>query len=265
MKTILLPLGNSTASDTNIAYILEFARALKATLYVAKLYKEPARSGGLPSKRLRVKQIAEQEINEALNGFNTEGVKLRVKPLEGEDWVETVGKFHQQTNIDLIVLTPKHHNINQTNFLGKTAGSLLRNTSITTLVVPADFTYRPINRILMAVKSGMVHDRRILDPLREVKKRYKAELRLLQVKTPEYLPEDSEFNATLGELVDSYKSSENATLFQGLLEHLNANDPDLICVFKRKRGFFEKLWDDDSVKKSDFESRIPLLVLKEQQ
>ncbi|MAW95929.1 MULTISPECIES: universal stress protein [unclassified Leeuwenhoekiella] len=266
MKTIFLPLGEKSAvSKTNVTYILELARVLKATLYVSKLYKEPGRSGGLPPKSLKMAQIAEQEISEMLSGFNTEGVKIRVKPLEGDDWVEAVGKFHQKTNLDLIVLTPKSHNVNEANFLGKTAGGLLRNTETAVLVVPADFEYKPISRILMVVKSGIVNNRSTLDPLHSIKKRYKADLRLLQIKTPDYLPEDSEFDANLGELVNTYKYSENATVFQGLLEHLNENKPDLICVFKRKRGFFEKLWEDDSVKKADFESRIPLLVLKEKQ
>lgn len=266
MKTIFLPLGDhSVVSNTNVTYILELARVLKATLYVSKLYKEPGRSGGLPAKSLKMAQIAEQEIKEELTAYDTEGVKIRVKPLEGDDWVEAVGKFHQKTNLDLIVLTPKHHNINQANFLGKTAGGLLRETETAVLVVPVDYTYKPISRILMAVKSGIVNDKTTLDPLRVIKKRYKADLRLLQIKTPQYFPEDSEFDANLGELVDMYKSSENATVFQGLLEHLNANNPDMLCVFKRKRGFFEKLWDDNSVKKSVFESRIPLLVLKEKQ
>lgn len=265
MKTIFLPLGKNTTSKTNINYVLELARVLKTTLYVSKLYKEPARSGGLPPDSIKMVQITEQEIKNELSVFNTEGVKLRIKPLEGDDWVEAVSKFHQKTNLDLIVLTPKDHNVNQANFLGRTAGALLRNTEITVLVVPVGYDYKPVDRILMAVKSGIVHSKHILDPIRDIKKRFKSDLRLLQIKTPDYLPEDSEFNENLGELVDSYKSTENATVFQGLLEHLNANNPDMICVFRRKRGFFAKLWEDDSIKKADFESRIPLLVLKEHQ
>ena len=71
-----------------------------------------------------------------------------------------------------------------------------------------------------------------------------------------------EFHTELAAITSGYKSSENATLFQGVLEHLNENNPDMICVFKRKRGFFKKLWEQTSVKKVDFESRLPLLVLK---
>jgi hypothetical protein len=46
-------------------------------------------------------------------------------------------------------------------------------------------------------------------------------------------------------------------------------NPDIICVFRRKRGFFEKLWNDvtldHSLSKANFESRVPLLVLKGEQ
>jgi len=59
-----------------------------------------------------------------------------------------------------------------------------------------------------------------------------------------------------------YKTSENGTLFQGVLEHLNENNPDMLCVFRRRRGFFAKLWEENTVLKKDFESKIPLLVLR---
>ena len=40
----------------------------------------------------------------------------------------------------------------------------------------------------------------------------------------------------------SLKITENATTFQGVLEHFQSNNPDMLCVFRRKRGFFKKLW-----------------------
>ena len=263
MKNILLPLGNNDLSETNIQYVIELARLVKAKLYISKLFKEVPRSGGLLKGNPTVSKITEQEIDTIISKYDIEGLKVVSKPLEGDDWVEAVGKFHQKTNVDLIVLTPKHHDINEENFLGVVSGALLKKTEIPVLIVPDDYVFKPIGRILMAVKSGIVNDPRVLQPLKDIKKSSKAEVRLLQVKTPNYLKEDSEFNNTLGEIVSSYKSSENATLFQGLLEHLNENKPDMICVFRRKRGFFIKLWEDEAIKKVDFESRIPLLVLKE--
>ena len=63
-------------------------------------------------------------------------------------------------------------------------------------------------------------------------------------------------------MASTFKTSENATVFQGVLEHLHVTEPDLLCVMRRKRGFFNRLWQEDVVKKADFESRLPLLILK---
>ncbi len=90
---------------------------------------------------------------------------------------------------------------------------------------------------------------------------------LLQIKTPSYLAEDLMFDKDLAILTSKYYSSANATLSQGVLEHMRVINPDVICVFRRKRGFFEKLWKDvtthHTFNKGDFESRVPLLVLKD--
>ena len=47
----------------------------------------------------------------------------------------------------------------------------------------------------------------------------------------------------------------------GTLEHLQSHLPDLLCVFRRKRGFFSALWEKNTIRKSEFSARIPVLVL----
>ncbi|MEN8886587.1 MAG: universal stress protein, partial [Winogradskyella sp.] len=116
------------------------------------------------------------------------------------------------------------------------------------------------------IKSGIIKTKGALIPLEHTLITAKAEMTLLQIKTPSYLPEDLMFDKDLAILTSKYYSSENATLFQGVLEYIHVVEPDLVCVFRRQRGFFEKLWSDvtldHSVDKGDFESRVPLLVLK---
>lgn len=258
----MLPLGKSS-DKANVNYAIELARSLDATLYVSRLFKDVPRSGGLLEGNLTVGEITQQEIQTVITSWDAPDVKIVATPLEGDDLIEAIGKFHQLHTIDCIVLSPKHHDVNEANYLGSISGAVLKQTEIPVLIVPDTYMYTPIERILMAVKSGIVRDEKVLEPLKAIQALHQAEVRLLQVKTPDYLPEDAEFNSTLGAIVSSYKSSENATLFQGVLEHLNENNPNMLCVFRRKRGFFEKLWEEDAIKKSNFESRIPLLVLKE--
>ena len=56
--------------------------------------------------------------------------------------------------------------------------------------------------------------------------------------------------------------TENATTYQGVLEHFQSQHPDLLCVFRRKRGFFKKLWEKNTILKSEFFVKIPVLMLR---
>ena len=45
-------------------------------------------------------------------------------------------------------------------------------------------------------------------------------------------------------------------------EDYKDHHPDLLCVVRRKRGFFKKLWENNTILKKDFHSTtMPVLVL----
>ena len=101
----------------------------------------------------------------------------------------------------------------------------------------------------------------MLFPLLEIIKAFNTKVNLLQVKTPDYKEEDLILDDALKAIQNTLTISENVTTFQGVLEHFQTNNPDLLCVFRRKRGFFKKLWEKNTVLKSEFHCSIPLLVL----
>ena len=43
---------------------------------------------------------------------------------------------------------------------------------------------------------------------------------------------------------------------------IKEQDPDLLCVFRRKRGFFKKLWEKNVILKEEFNCDVPLLILR---
>ena len=263
MKNILVPVGLSESSISNslLQYAIDLAKELGGTVYAVEVFKELPRSGSLPSVNETLKEISTSSIEEKLNALDKKGVEVIPLPLEGE-LLEAIPQFNLEHAIDLIVLGSESSDLNNPYFLGETSGSLVKKTEIPILIIPAQYKFTSIKTVLMAVKSGVVKKKNALTPIKEILTTFGAELKLLQVKTADFLPEDSEFQKELGEIVSTYKSSENATLFQGVLEHLNETHPDLICVFRRKRGFFSKLWEENTVLKKDFESRLPLLVLR---
>jgi hypothetical protein len=82
------------------------------------------------------------------------------------------------------------------------------------------------------------------------------------VKTPNYTAEDLILHKDLTALQNTLTVTENAPTYQGVLEHIKSQNPDMLCVYRRKRGFFKKLWEKNTILKEEFYSNVPLLVLK---
>ena len=116
--------------------------------------------------------------------------------------------------------------------------------------------------MLLAFKSGEIKSTQILAPLLKIQDTFKTLLNLLLVKVPGFSKQNHALDDTILSRSEKLRYSENATVYQGVLEYFQSVNPDLLVVFKRERGFFEKLWESNVVYKKDFYCTIPLLVLK---
>jgi hypothetical protein len=81
------------------------------------------------------------------------------------------------------------------------------------------------------------------------------------VKTPGYTDADLKISTALMDMSGQVNITQNATTYLGVLEHFRDQKPDLLCVFRRKRGFFNNLLEKSTILKSEFHVSIPVLVL----
>jgi hypothetical protein len=146
-------------------------------------------------------------------------------------------------------------------FLGKTSGKIIKQTDIPALIVPEGYKFKPVTSILMALKSAIIKKERVLNPLQSIAQKFNANVNLLLVITAHHKDGDFNVNEELSALVGSTTTSENDTTYQGVLEHYKKNNPDMLCVVRRKRGFFVKKWEKNTILKTDFYSELPVLVL----
>lgn len=253
MKTFLVPISSLREKKATLLYAIDFAKAVDAEMIYG----------------IQLNEISEEDhLEEIMAHAKKQGIGINFRFLVGEtlDYIKT---FCADFNVDLIITSANTPKIGETQYLGNLSGSIVKRTEMPVLLIPDNYEYKPIKTILTAIKSGIVETKGSLVTLEDMLVATKADMTLLQIKTPSYLPEDLMFDKDLAILTSKYYSSENATLFQGVLEYIHVINPDIICVFRRKRGFFEKLWNDvaldHSVDKADFESRVPLLVFKGEQ
>lgn len=260
MKNILVPVGSSKNAVSHLQYAVDFAKEFGAKLYVVQVYNVYTKAGTM----IKVDHILEAEslafLKSHVSKVDTKGVEVIVKALKGK-FIDTIELVCQMAEIDLIILEPRTNSIKDEVYLGKTSGKVIKQTEIPSLIVPEGYQYKPISSILMAMKSATIKREGVLNPLKDIQQLSKAKIDLLLVKTPFHNAGDFDVNEELAAMVSSTVQSDNATTYQGVLEHYKSHNPDLLCVVRRKRGFFTKLWENNTILKKDFYITLPVLVL----
>lgn len=261
MKHILVPVGTSPNTISHLQYAVDFAEYFGAKLYVVHVYKVYSKAGTMVNLDQILERESKEFLNDLISQIDTRDVEIITKALKGKviDTLELVCKI---ANIDLVMIEPKTNSVNEEAFLGATSGKIIKQMDgPATLIVPEGYIFKPIKHILMAVKSAIIRKENVLEPLKSFKEHFKSIIDLLLVKTPFHKAGDFDVNEELSQLVDNISETENATTFQGVLRHYESHNPDMLCVVRRKRGFFMKKWEKNVILKKDFSSDIPVLVL----
>ena len=260
MKNILVPVGSSKNAVSHLQYAVDFAKEFGAKLYVVQIYNVYTKAGTI----MKVDHILEREslafLKSHVANVDTKGVEFFIKTFKGK-LVDTLELVCQAAEIDLIVIEPRTNSIKDELFLGKTSGKIIKRTNIPALIVPEGYTYRPIENILLAVKSAIIKNEDALITLKDIQNQFKSTINLLLVKTQFHNEGDFDVNEVMAKMVSEIIYSDNPTTYQGVLEHYKTNNPDMLCVVRRKRGFFTKLWENSTILKKDFYTSLPVLVL----
>ena len=260
MNNILVPVGSSKNALSHLQYAVDFAQQFGAKLFIVQVYNVYTKAGTM----IKIDHILERESKEFLEGLvsriDTKDVEVVTKVLKGK-LIDTLELAFKSAAIDLIIIEPRTTSEKEDVFLGKTSGKIIKQTNIPALIVPEGFKFKPVTSILMALKSAIIKKEGVLKPIESIAKQFKAKVDLLLVKTPYHKEGDFELNNEIADLISNTFKGENPTTYQGVLEHYKNNHPDMLCVVRRKRGFFTKKWEKNSILKKDFYSKIPVLVL----
>lgn len=262
MKHILVPIGSTENSINTLQYAIDFAQAVNAKVFVMRAYKILSKTGAFVNPDKTMQRETNLYLRMMINAVDRKNVDIKMITAKG-NVLESITSIDRELGIDLIIMGPKSNSIKEELFLGNTSGSILKQTDIPMLIVPDDYKFSPIKKILTAFRSGIMNQEGVLNPLKKIIDKFVAINDLLLVKTPDYTDEDLVLDSDLESIKSELTITENATTFQGVLEHFQSHNPDMLCVFRRKRGFFQKLWEKNTILKKEFHCNIPLLVLSE--
>lgn len=264
MKNILVPIGSSSSAFNTLQYAIDLAQQVDANVYAISVFQEFSKAGSVSKLNKVLKEESENRLDQVVKGVDHKGVSVVAHPIKG-GIVEGVERFNKHVPVDLMVLSPRSNSVRDEVYLGNTTGKLVKGTNIPVLIVPEGETFKEPAQLLMAFKNGNFDNKKQLEPLKKFQKNFGTELHLLHVETPDSDDTMKGISEALKEMSASYKTTTNATTYQGVLEHFQSVDPDIICVVRRKRGFFKKLWEKNVVLKKEFYTSKPLLVLRVQE
>ena len=261
MQNILVPIGISDFAKSTLLYALDFAKHFNSNIYLIDAYPVSTSRTTLTNVKSRLEEENIQRIKTMVHQIAPKNDRIKIVSSE-QDLIGTVKKMNQTIGLDLIVTAPLNNEINEAVFLGSIAGSLIKRTQVAVLVAPLEKKFIAPQRMLLAFKTGEIKSSSLLDALTQIQDHFHSKLRLLLVKVPGFANRNHQLNDGLLQRSEQLLFAENATVYQGVLEHFQANRPDMLVAFKRERGFFEKLWEPDVIYKKDFYCTVPLLVLK---
>ena len=260
MKNILVPVGSSENGSNKLKYAINCASISGGTVYLININKEYARIGGIKKVNQFELDKSGKLLSNIINSVKTKGIKVITKPIKGDPFV-AIKKISKEFDIDLIITSPQSVEIDDKVYLGTITAKLVKQTEIPLLIVPKNYLFRKFDSILVAFKNGYFEKENVLLPIHNMVSIFKSKINLLQVITPETTDAQLKIDQELLDIKSTLTTTKNATTFQGVLEHFQSHDPDILCVIRRKRGFFKKLWEKNSVLKRDFHTSIPLLIL----
>lgn len=251
MKNILVPIYSIENGINNLRYATSMAAVYNARIYVTCI-----KSVG-----------TELVLKEVLENTNTQDVQVVSKPISG-DIFEGISDLSKQLHIDFIVLSPQSVDIKDEVYLGKITTKIIKQTKIPLLILPPNYLFRRVESILFAYKNANIESKAASNTLESFIEHFNAKLHILRVLTPDTAGNKRTLQPELAAVMDSYRLSENATVFQGIVEHFSEINPELLCVLRRKNkdGFFKKLLKQNEViNKKQFFTTKPLLILRERE
>ncbi len=261
MKNILVPLGSSEKAIGTLQYAIDFAEITCARIYVIQVYGFTNATYTIKNMDDILEKDSKEELAYILSKVDSKGIQIISKSIRGKI-TDKIEEIAHQLKIDLIIASANNSSTDSSIYLGPVTGKLVKRTELPMLIIPKGYVFKPIKIILLGLRSGLIKHKNVLTPLQDFIKIFDAKVSLVHVITPNNNDEDNTLHPDFEAVADKIINTENATIYQGILEHLNGVRPDMLCAIRRKRGIFSKLWEKNSIKKEDFESRLPLLVLK---
>ena len=271
MKKILVPTDFSSNAENALHYAIQLANQFEAEIEILHAYDTIATTGSLINVADYFRENAEKDLTRTIKKFKEHlnyGTKLsgRVIPANPVDAI--IGAGHSK-DFDLIVMGTKGASGIKGVIFGSTTEEVMQKVDAPLLAIPTDFKYRKPKEIALSLDAQEIEeDRATFKPLLELLDSFAARLAIVHVLTEKNY---TDFDHDIVNLIKeqhityfTYKLDGRKHHVNRLLnEFTNAYPTDMICMVRRKKGFWNRLFLKSMTSEEIFNCPLPLLILRD--
>lgn len=268
MKKILVPTDFSPVADNALKYAIEIAAVFKSKIYLYHFYSFDRFNYdlGIPKDQQPYKKEVEGRMERTKMKFEEE---IKAKGISIETYVKEDSIFSLFTTkvaeygIDMIVMGSKGTTGMTKFFFGNVASSALQLVKVPVLVVPPHHVFNQLRHIVLALDHMKVAPD-VLSPLQKAVTKFGGQVTILNVK--ENIPNGSDKKPDIGleGVKTTFREVQLSKSINNTINEFIQKEPcDLLCMVRRKKGFFKKFFTKSITEVQVFCNEIPLLVLPE--
>lgn len=268
MKRILVATDHSAPADNAMNYAANIAKQMNAEIVLFSVYKMSIHAGNAMASLENIdklKKVSEERLEEAARELS-QRYKIPVSwKLGVNGTIEALNAMTDDSPVDLVVMGIES-DLTEYKMFGNTTTDAIKLRKFPILVVPNDYKYDGIQRIMYACEASYIKDGCTLDVLKNITRAYDAELDVLHVldansKMSGDIQLEFIVDQVLNDVAHEYKYVQNTKVGEGIAEALKTYPSDLLVMVPHKIGFFESLIKGSQTNHMTVRTRIPLLVI----
>lgn len=268
MKKILIPTDFSPVADHALTYAIELGAAFQSELLLYHVYhlsKVDYNRDYAPDEQPFKKEV-ERKMELCLVKFGeqitTKGLSMKSQ-VRREPIMALFDRKVEEHNIKLIVMGSKGASGLKKVIFGSVAATALNMAKIPVFIIPPEPFSFPIRNIVLAIDDQAI-SKATLEPLQRLASAFGAKVTVVKVKSNTNLTTTPRTKISIGELDTNYHElPASSSINDALNAYVTRTDCDLLCMIRRERGFFERLFRGSITVNQAYESQRPLLVLPE--
>lgn len=278
VKKILVPVDFSTCSINALKIATELAKQQGAVIEIVNAFHMPAYPhADVIAADTIIQPILtdyEEQVEEQFDALPDQVPALKSVEYSTRRFVaptkDAIYTCIEKDGIDLIVMGTKGSHDQLEKLVGSISAEVIRFAQVPVLMIPEGVDVFDVKLIGFAADLHKIEDMRKLDILILFAQMTGAQIKIFHIspdRDEESIIENARERMKLLDSLDkvdhSYAWINNTEPLEGILDFVDSHDLDMLAMFPRHHGFWDRLLKSSITKKVAMSIKIPLLTIHE--